>query len=138
MRLSLSAGTWWDFFGSNSLHVSTSPLANRLQRALERPAIFRQRVFHFRRNGGINAPRNDAIGLQLAELLYEHLFRNSGNQPAQFRKAASKWVRKSIYKFSYEDADDSSSNSYKNLVSHRLYGGAAVQDKIAGILVLCS
>src|SRR5262249_28198932 len=87
MWLSLSAGAWWDFFGSNSLHVSTSPLANRLQRALERSAIFRQRVFHFGRNGGVNASRNDAIGFQLAELLDEHLFGNSRNQPAQLRKA---------------------------------------------------
>src|SRR5262249_49728076 len=82
-----SAGIWRDFFGSNSLHVSASPLANRFQCALERPAIFRQRVFHFWRNGGVNATRNDAIGLQLAELLDEHLFGDSRNQPAQLRKA---------------------------------------------------
>src|SRR5262245_30658246 len=87
MRLSLSAGAWWDFFGSNSLHVSASPLANRLQCALERAAIFRQRVFHFWRNGGVNASRNDAIAFQLAELLDEHLFGNSRNQPAQLCKA---------------------------------------------------
>src|SRR5262245_46597937 len=87
LRLLLSTGTRRDLFGSNSLHVSASPLAHRFQCALERPAIFRQRVFHFRRNRGVNAPRNDAIGLQLAELLDEHLFGNSRNQPAQLRKA---------------------------------------------------
>src|SRR5262245_38617957 len=82
-----SAGPWWDFFGSNSLHVCASPLANRLQCALERSAIFRQRVFHFWRNGGVNVSRNYAVGLQLAELLDEHFLGNSRNQPTQLRKA---------------------------------------------------
>src|SRR5262245_13562490 len=82
-----SAGAWWDFFVSNSLHVCASPLANRLQCALERSAIFRQRVFHFWRNGGVNASRNYAVGLQLAELLDEHFLGYSRNQPTQLRKA---------------------------------------------------
>jgi len=40
-------------------------------------------ILHFRRHLRVDRPRNDAIGLQLAQLLAEHLLRDRGDRAFQ-------------------------------------------------------
>src|SRR5260370_1127741 len=73
--------------GSDPLHVVLSPIANRPQRPLERSSILRERILHLGWHSWIHPAVHNAVRLELAQLLRQHLLGDPGDLPAQLRKA---------------------------------------------------
>src|ERR1043166_854012 len=110
------------FNGADSIHVQLAPVAHGIQGPLERTTVVGQGILHFRWDGLIHAAMDDAVCLQLAKLLDEHLFRNAGNEAAQLGKAAGLLMQppeNNGFPFSAEDVEGGFDGAVVAFRSHR-------------------
>ncbi len=66
----------------------THPLPQRVQRRMNRSAVFRQAVFHARGDFGVHGASHDAVALEGAQLLGEHFWRDAVERAFEVGEAA--------------------------------------------------
>src|SRR5262249_1245845 len=67
--------------------VPLRPVAHRLEDRMQAPPERRHRVLDARRDLRVEGARQEAVPLQVAELLGQHALADPGNQPAQLVEA---------------------------------------------------
>jgi hypothetical protein len=78
--------------GADALHVELAPVAEGAEGALEGEAVVGEGVFDLRGDGGVDGAGDDAVGLELAEVLGEHLLGDAGDLAAQLGEAVGALV----------------------------------------------
>ena len=76
-------------FAKEIAHVSLSPIANRGKNGRQSFAEFRQAVFGFHRDDGINFAVNYSVAFQFAQMLNQNLMRRLRNQSPKFAETQS-------------------------------------------------
>ena len=71
----------------DAVDVRLGPIANSGNRLDERPSEWSEFVFDARRHFGVNRAADEAVALQTAQRLRQHLLRNAVDAPLQMREA---------------------------------------------------
>jgi hypothetical protein len=69
--------------------VFRTPVAKLAHQRAQSLTIFSQRIFHPKRHFVENLSSDDTVAFQLAQMLGQHLSRNSRNGPLQFEKTTN-------------------------------------------------